>query len=168
MQVVVVHARDRILPELSESLGRYAQESMALRGVTFRLNCRLTDYRPGNIVLSEGEIRARTLVWTAGTAPNPLLKTLPIETDRRGAVIVESTMAVAGHSGVWAVGDCAALKDGKTGNSCPPTAQLLGPERRDVDEQETAVNRRRRLAQELRGLQVVGRRDRFIHDGTKE
>jgi NADH dehydrogenase len=132
VQVVVVHARDRILPELSESLGRYAQESMALRGVTFRLNCRLSDCRPGNVVLSDGEIRARTLVWTAGTAPNPLLKTLPVETDRRGAVIVESTMAVAGHAGVWAVGDCAALEDGKTGNPCPPTAQFALREARTL------------------------------------
>ena len=132
VQVVLVHARDRILPELSESLGRYAQESMALRGVIFRLNCRLNDCRPGNVVLSDGAIRARTLVWTAGTSPNPLLKTLPVETDRRGAVVVENTMAVAGHSGVWAVGDCAALKDGKTGNPCPPTAQFALREARTL------------------------------------
>jgi NADH dehydrogenase len=124
VQIVVVHSRDRILPELSESLGRYAQESMALRGVTFRLNCRLTDCRPSSVVLSDGEVRARTLVWTAGTAPNPLLKTLGIEIDRRGAVVVESSMAVAGHPEVWALGDCAALKDGKTGAACPPTAQF--------------------------------------------
>jgi NADH dehydrogenase len=124
VQIVVVHSRDHILPELSESLGRYAQESMALRGVTFRLNCRLTDCRAGCVVLSDGEVRARTLVWTAGTAPNPLLKTLGIETDRRGAVVVESSMLVAGHPEVWALGDCAALKDGKTGAACPPTAQF--------------------------------------------
>jgi NADH:quinone reductase (non-electrogenic) len=124
LQIVLVHARDRILPELSESLGRYAQESMAERGVTFRLNCRLTDYREGAVVLSDGEVLARTLVWTAGTAPNPLLRALGLETDRRGAALVEGTMAVTGHAGVWAVGDCASLKDGKTGNSCPPTAQF--------------------------------------------
>lgn len=132
VEIIVVHARDRILPELSESLGRYAQESMALRGVTFRLNCRLSDCRPGCVVLSDGEVRARTLVWTAGTAPNPLLKTLPLEADKRGAVIVENTMAVAGHPGVWAVGDCAALKDGKTGNPCPPTAQFALREARTL------------------------------------
>jgi NADH dehydrogenase len=124
LEIVLVHARDRILPELSESLGRYAQESMAMRGVTFRLNCRLSDCRPGAVVLSDGEIRARTLVWTAGTSPNALLRTLAVETDSRGAVIVESTMAVPGHPGLWAAGDCAALKDGKTGNPCPPTAQF--------------------------------------------
>ncbi len=45
LSVVLVHARDRILPELSESLGRYAQERMEVRGVRFRLNTRLTDAR---------------------------------------------------------------------------------------------------------------------------
>jgi NADH:ubiquinone reductase (H+-translocating) len=39
-------------------------------------------------------------------------------------VVVENTMAVTGLPGVWAVGDCAALKDAKTGNPCPPTAQF--------------------------------------------
>ncbi len=124
LKIILVHARDHILPELSETLGRYAQESMAMRGVTFRLNCRLSECKPGSVILSDGEVRAQTLVWTAGTAPNPLLRTLPLETDRRGAVVVDNTMAVPGHSGAWAVGDCAALKDSKTGNPCPPTAQF--------------------------------------------
>lgn len=132
VQVVLVHARERILPELSESLGRYAQASMAERGVTFRLNCRLSDGRPGCVILSDGEIRARTLVWTAGTAPSPLLRTLGLETDRRGAVLVQSTMSVAGHPEVWAIGDCAALKDGKTGQPCPPTAQFALREARTL------------------------------------
>ena len=124
MRIVLVHSRDRILPELSESLGRYAQSRMETRGVEFRLNTRLTDARPGMVVLSDAEIPAETLVWTAGTAPNPLSKSLPLEKDKRGAVIVDPTLAVPGHAGVWALGDCAAVVDAKTGNSCPPTAQF--------------------------------------------
>jgi NADH dehydrogenase len=124
LNVILVHARDHILPELSESLGRYAQEKMAARGVIFRLNARLTDFQPGLVALSDGEVSAETLVWTAGTAPNPLLLKLPVERDKRGAVIVETTLAVKGHPGVWALGDCAAVVDGVTGKSCPPTAQF--------------------------------------------
>jgi NADH:ubiquinone reductase (H+-translocating) len=132
VRILLVHSREHILPELTESLGRYARESMELRGVTFRLNCRLTDCRAGCVVLSDGEVRSRTLVWTAGTAPNPLLKTLGIETDRRGAVVVASTMSVAGHPEVWALGDCASLKDAKSGNPCPPTAQFALREARTL------------------------------------
>src|SRR6201982_3636018 len=79
LNIVLVHSRDRVLPELSESLARYAQEKMQLRGVSFRLNTRIMDASPGVVLLSEGEIHAETLVWTAGTLPNPLLKSLLLE-----------------------------------------------------------------------------------------
>jgi NADH dehydrogenase len=124
MAVVLVHSRDRILPELSESLARYAREKMEARGVQFRLDTRLRDARPGVVVLSDGDISAATLVWTAGTAPNPLLKSLPVEKDQRGAVIVDDTFAVRGHRDLWALGDCAAVSDTKHGKTCPPTAQF--------------------------------------------
>jgi NADH dehydrogenase len=123
-KVILVHSRDHILPELSESLGRYAQEKMAARGVIFRLNARLTNFQPGFVTLSDGEIPAETLVWTAGTSPNPLLRNLPVQRDKRGAVIVETTLAIKDHPGVWALGDCAAVVDGVTGKPCPPTAQF--------------------------------------------
>jgi NADH dehydrogenase len=122
--VVLVHSRDRILPELSESLGRYAQQRMAERGVIFRLNTRLTDAQPGLVTLGDGEILAETLVWTAGTAPNPLLKSLALEKDKRGALIVDRALALPGRPGLWALGDCAAVIDGKTEKPCPPTAQF--------------------------------------------
>ena len=124
VRVILVHSRERILPELSEAMGNYARRSMEARGVQFKLGVRLLDARTGAVVLSDGEIPAQTLVWTAGVAPNPLLATLPYERDKRGAVKVESTMAVPGAPGIWAVGDCAALNDGKTGKPCPPTAQF--------------------------------------------
>ena len=125
LRVILVHSGARILPELSESLSDYAQQTMSARGVAFKLNARLVDARPGMVVLGTGEeIRARTLVWTAGTAPNPLLKTLVVERDSRGAVRVDSTLAVPGHPGLWALGDCAAITNAKTGKLCPPTAQF--------------------------------------------
>ena len=125
LRIILVHARDRILPELSEPLARYAQARMTERGATFKLNTRLIDARPGVVILSPAEeIRAQTLVWTAGTAPNPLLKSLPVEQDKRGAVVVDSMLRVMGQHALWAVGDCAAATDAESGKPCPPTAQF--------------------------------------------
>jgi len=124
LSVVIVHSQGRILPELSESLAHYARERMEARGVRFRLNTRVVDAHAGVVILSNGEIPAETLVWTAGTAPNPLLKTLPVEKDHRGSVVVDSTLSVPGQEGLWALGDCAAVSDAKTGRPCPPTAQF--------------------------------------------
>ena len=124
LNIVLVHSRDRILPELSESLARYAQEKMQMRGVSFRLNARIVDAHPGVVLLSDGKIHTETLVWTAGTVPSPLLKSLTLEKDKRGAVMVDATLAVPGHPGLWAIGDCAAVTDAATGHPCPPTAQF--------------------------------------------
>jgi len=124
VRVIVVHSRERILPELSPALAAYALERMTARGVTFRLEDRVADARRGAVTLKSGEdIRTETLVWTAGTAPHPLVGSLPVERDKRGAVVVEPTLAVAGHTGLWALGDCAAVPDLVTGETCPPTAQ---------------------------------------------
>lgn len=125
VKIILVHSRERILPELSEELASYALERMTKRGVTFKLKARVKDARPGVVVLDSGEeIETETLVWTAGAAPNPLLGTLPVERDKRGGVMVESTLAVPAHAGVWAIGDCAVIPDAKTGKPCPPTAQF--------------------------------------------
>ena len=125
VQIILIHSRGRILPELSESLADYALAHMEERGVTFKLKTRLADARRGVVVLDSGEeIRTKTLIWTAGTTPNPLLGDLPVEHDKRGAVPVDDDLAVSGHAGLWAVGDCAAVTDAKTGEPCPPTAQF--------------------------------------------
>jgi NADH:ubiquinone reductase (H+-translocating) len=125
LQIILVHAGERILPELSLSLAAYALKRMGARGVTFKLKTRLSDARPGVVTLNPSEeIRAQTLVWTAGAVPNPLIKTLPVAVNKRGAVEVDGVLAVPGHAGLWAVGDCAAVTDAKTGNPCPPTAQF--------------------------------------------
>jgi NADH dehydrogenase len=125
LQIILVHARDRILPELSAPLAAYALDHMAARGVTFKLNTRVADARPGVVVLQPSEaIHTTTLVWTAGTTPNPIVQTLPVERDTRGAVVVERTLAAPGYPGLWAIGDCALVPDlQRPGHTCPPTAQ---------------------------------------------
>jgi NADH dehydrogenase len=161
LRVILVHARDRILPELSEPLAAYALDRMKERGVTFKLNARLADARPGSVALKpDEEIRAQTLVWTAGTTPHPLVKALPVEHDKRGAIVVDSMLAVPNVPGVWALGDCAAVTDSKTGKPCPPTAQFALREARTVAKNIYANLRRRPQApfhfESLGALCVVG------------
>lgn len=132
VRIVLVHGGERILNELSEPLALYAQRRMTERGVTFRLKTRLKDAGPGRVVLSDGEIDAATLVWTAGTAPNPLLKTLGVELDKRGAVPTDEMLRVKGLADVWALGDAAAIPDARTGKNCPPTAQFAIREARQA------------------------------------
>src|SRR5260370_17751620 len=51
LRSVLVHSRERILPELSASLADYALERMRARGVTLELNARVSAARPGIVIL---------------------------------------------------------------------------------------------------------------------
>ncbi|HXM04233.1 MAG TPA: FAD-dependent oxidoreductase, partial [Chthoniobacterales bacterium] len=124
LRIILIHSRDRILPELSDSLAGYAMQRMQERGVTFKLNARVTDAETGSVTLSSGEIIAtETFIWTAGAAPSPILQELPVRHNDRGAVLVDQTLALPGYRDVWALGDGASIPDTKPGKTCPPTAQ---------------------------------------------
>ena len=123
LRVVLVHDGPVILPELGERLGRYAQRKLTARKVDIRVNTKIAGMSEVGVKLGDGTaIPANTLVWTAGTAPNPLLAALPCQKER-GRLVANAYMEVPGWSGVWALGDCAVIQDPRTGRPYPPTAQ---------------------------------------------
>lgn len=123
-RVVLVHSRPYVLSEFGERLGRYATRRLAAEGVELVLDHRLTRVEGDSVVLDDGTaIEAGTVVSTVGNAPNPTLRDLPGATDEKGWVRADSTFAVPGLDGVWALGDCASILDPGTGKPMPATAQ---------------------------------------------
>src|SRR5437773_8556722 len=124
LRVMLVHSGSVILPELGESLGRYTQKVLARRGVEVRLNTRVKSMTENRVFLIDGlQIPSRTLVWTAGTVPNPLTLLLPCANEQ-GRIRVNEFLRVPDWPDVWAVGDCAFVPDIRNpGKSHPPTAQ---------------------------------------------
>lgn len=123
LRIVLVHAGDAILPELGPELGRYAERKLAARGVEIRAGVRVSAVGAEGVELSDGaHFPCATLVWTAGTSPHPLLASLAVEKER-GRVLVDAELALPGHPGIFALGDCAAVPDPRKGGFHPPTAQ---------------------------------------------
>jgi NADH:ubiquinone reductase (H+-translocating) len=125
IRVVVVHPGNFILPELGEELGRYAERKLRERKVEVIKGPRVANYDGLVVTLSDGtSIPTRTLIWTAGVKPSPVIASLGCKTER-GRLLVNEDMNVPGVSGLWAAGDCAAIPDVKsgTGKFYPPTAQ---------------------------------------------
>lgn len=136
----LVDAAPAILSEIPRRLGDYAARQLRRRGVDVRVGETLSSYDGEAAVLSSGvRIPARTLVWTAGVRPSPLLSELGLPLDVRGRVRVDETLRVVGHDDVWSLGDCAAVPNAHTpGAMDPPTCQH-------------ALRQARRLAKNLRG-----------------
>lgn len=123
LRVVLIHPGDVVLPELGRKLGLYAQKKLAERGVELRVNTKVVRTSEGGVELDDGTtISTKTVVWTAGTSPSPVLEDLPCFKEH-GKLVVNSFLEVSGFDGVWAIGDCALAVDPRTSEPYPPTAQ---------------------------------------------
>jgi NADH dehydrogenase len=149
--LVLVEPHGRLLPEFELSLGQYTESKLRAAGIDVRLNTRVQGFDGRILSLEEADsaqglssLSARTLIWTAGITPSPLIESLDVPKER-GRIIVDERMAVPGLEGVWACGDCAAIPD-VLGKPYPPTAQ-------HAVRQGTEVGRK--IAAALRGHQNI-------------
>ena len=124
LRFVLIHSRDRILPELSDRLGAYALGLLRRRGIEFVLGARVAGASRDGVALSDGlSIPTATFVWTAGNEPAPFVRALTGD-GGIGVLATDRTLRVEGFDEIWAVGDCARIPDpDRDGESCPPTAQ---------------------------------------------
>lgn len=132
IRVVLLHSQNRLLPELSASLGEFARRKMSMQGLDIRLEARAVRIDDRSVTLGNGEIiPAGTIICTIGTNPSPLVteSALPKE---RGRVRVNADMSVPGFEGIWALGDCAAVPNQLDGKVCPPTAQFADRQARQL------------------------------------
>ncbi len=124
VKVVVVDPGDRIMHEMSESLAEYGLQLLKKRGMEFRLNTRVSKVTTHGLEFEGGDlIETCTPIWAAGTSPQSVIANLPCA-DKRGRIEVNEYFEVDGYPGVWAIGDCAQIKDPKSDKPYPPTAQL--------------------------------------------
>src|SRR3954462_15579428 len=74
MRWVLVEAMGRILPEVALDMAAWTVKQLTARGMDIKLNPRLESVSGAVVRLSDGEeFPSETLVWTAGTKPNPML-----------------------------------------------------------------------------------------------
>jgi len=121
---VLVDAAPRILPEIPPKLGDYAAAELRSRGVEIHVDTTLESASAGEALLGDGtRIPTNTLVWTAGVAPNPLLREWSLPLDEKGRVEVDELLRVRGHEHLWALGDCARVPNTRSERPDPPTCQ---------------------------------------------
>lgn len=123
-RIILMHSRDRLLPELSEKLGIKTQKIFEKRGIEVLLNTRITAVENERVIVKDQQpVDAGTIICTIGTQPQAAnqLAGLPLE---RGKIMTNADMSVKGVPNIWALGDCAIVPNALDGKMCPPTAQF--------------------------------------------
>ncbi|HEV2061729.1 MAG TPA: NAD(P)/FAD-dependent oxidoreductase, partial [Solirubrobacteraceae bacterium] len=164
MRWVLVEAADRIMRETAPDLADFCVRELRGRGIDIRTNTTLDEVTADSARLSDGEtIPSRTVVWTAGVRPHPVVERLGVPLER-GRIRTDSFLQVEGRDDVWALGDCAAVPDPAKGFSepTPPTAQHAIRQGRLVARNVAAAigtGRKRRFTYKTKGAFVdLGRR----------
>lgn len=135
-RILLVEAGPRPLGVYPEVLSERARRDLARLRVEVHTGCRITSIDDQQIKMesSAGEqtVPARTVIWAAGVAANPLGKALAeatqAKTDRVGRIEVQPDCSVAGHPEIFVIGDLASYRteDGKTLPGVAPAAMQQG------------------------------------------
>ena len=136
-RIILLEAKDRILPVYPPDLSAKAKKQLIDLGVDVRTGTAVSDMNDHEVRIGDERIATRTILWGAGVQASPLAKELGAPLDRAGRVLVEPDLTIPGHKEVFVLGDLAAAKqrDGSFVPGVAPAAIQAG--------QHTAKNIRR-------------------------
>jgi NADH dehydrogenase len=148
-RIVLIEGSSHLLTAFPASLQTAAIRSLERLGVEVRTGAVVTGidgegvlWRRASDSAGTGETRlaAQTVLWAAGVAASPLVRSLGVPLDRVGRVAVEPTLAVPGRPEVFVVGDVCAFE--QEGRLLPGVAQVAKQE---------GVHAARNIARAMRG-----------------
>jgi NADH:ubiquinone reductase (H+-translocating) len=122
-RIVLVEAGPTILPTFPEKLRAAARHALERLRVEVREHTTVTDIDARGVWLGPERLDAGTILWAAGVAASPLVRTLGVPLDRAGRVLVNSDLSIPGHPEVYVVGDAAVFQD-SNGHPLPGVAQV--------------------------------------------
>lgn len=113
-KIYLIEGGKQLLAPYPEYLAKKAQIALENMGVTVMLNTRVIDIQNEIVLLNEGNIKARNIIWAAGNQASPLLQTLQMPLDKQGRVIVKSDLTLPDYDSIFVIGDASACLDKKS------------------------------------------------------
>ena len=122
-RVILIEAGTELLAAFPDRLSRRSLQDLERLGVDVRFGKPVTAIAPNAVTLGDEIIPANTIVWAAGVQASPLGRSLGVELDRAGRVLVNPDLTVPGHPEIFVIGDMASLQDAR-GRPLPGVAQV--------------------------------------------
>jgi len=109
--VDLIQSPSRLLPDLPERLAERVEKRIRSLGVNVYVNRRLVREEVEKVFMKDMEMRAKTVVWTAGVAAHHLYGQIKgLEVNDKGKVVVDKYLWARGQEDVYVVGDGAATE----------------------------------------------------------
>lgn len=126
IKIHLVEGLDRVLPPMSATASRKAEQFLRELGVEIHLNTMVNEYDGELVVTNKEELsfKTSTFIWAAGVSGSPiegLNASAVVERAKRYEVNVFNQ--VVGYENIFAVGDIALMRNEKYPNGHPMVAQ---------------------------------------------
>lgn len=127
VKVTCVEAAPKMLPMFSDDLVNHAVNYLENRGVEFKIATPIVACNEkGFVVEINGEkqqLEAGTSVWAAGVRGSHLMEE-SFEGVKRGRIVTNQDLTIAGHDDIFVIGDCSAFVPAGEERPLPTTAQI--------------------------------------------
>ncbi len=104
-RIILIEGGPRILPSFDAKLSRQAHEDLEKLGVTIWTQRLVTKINSEGVNIGAEFIKASTVLWAAGVQPSGLNKTLKVELDPQGRVMIEKDLSLRNFPEVFVLGD---------------------------------------------------------------
>ncbi|HKP94050.1 MAG TPA: NAD(P)/FAD-dependent oxidoreductase [Chthoniobacterales bacterium] len=127
-RVVLVEGSNCVLSSFPKDLQEKAMAQLAELKVELRTGIHATNLTEEGLQVGDEFIPCRVKIWAAGNEASYVGKSLGVETDRSGRVVVNEDLTIRGHPEVQVIGDLAnfAHQDGKPLPGVSPVAMQQG------------------------------------------
>jgi NADH dehydrogenase len=119
--VLILEGSPNVLAAYPPDLQQKAVEQLANLGVAVRTGARVTEIKPGYVMIGEERLESAVTLWAAGVQASPLGKMLGVPVDKRGCVLVDQFLNPQGHPEIFVCGDLAHVEE--NGRLIPGVAQ---------------------------------------------
>lgn len=116
-QVHLIHTKKRLLMEAPSRVSRKLESQLVGKlGIHIHHSARAERFADEHVLLQDRrQVPAATCVWTLGMEAHPILRAWGLPVDERGRILVDTHYRVEGHTGLYAIGDCARVLDPNSG-----------------------------------------------------
>lgn len=127
-RVMLIEGGPRLLSAFDPEMSRAATRSLEKLGVTVWTNTRVTDISDDHVEAGGEMVYADTVLWAAGVRASSVGRSLGVELDGAGRVVVSDDLSLPGHPEVFVIGDQAHVRkaDGEPVPGLAPAAIQQG------------------------------------------
>ncbi len=121
-KIILIEGSDRVLNRYPSHLSIKAKHNLEQLGVEVVLNTFVEVINACGVGFKGRFIETENIIWAAGNAASPLIKTCTSHTNNMGQAMVNPDFSIQEDPNIFCIGDCAYLEDRK-GRIVPAVAQ---------------------------------------------